>query len=126
MQPGDKASIFKRATSSQPGQRPSTQASPLNQPCNHREACSVKKRENEETGPLLSARPLPETKEVFTMRRHHSLLGIALFIFLVWLAFVVVFHALGWIIHLLWIFIVIAIIWWLLVVVFGVGRRRRW
>jgi hypothetical protein len=60
------------------------------------------------------------------MRRHHSLLGIALFIFLVWLAFVVVFHALGWIIHLLWIFIVIAFIWWLLTVVFGMGRRRRW
>lgn len=75
--------------------------------------------------PLFRAWPLCEAKEVFVMR-HHSLLGIALFIFLVWLAFVVVFHVLGWLIHLLWIFIVIAIIWWLFAVLFGVGRRRRW
>jgi hypothetical protein len=58
-----------------------------------------------------------------TMR--HSFLGIALVIFLVWLVLVLLGQALGWIIHLLWIFIVLALIWWLLTAVFGRGRRRR-
>jgi hypothetical protein len=58
--------------------------------------------------------------------RHHSLLGIALFIFVVWLVAVIVIHALSWIFHLLWIFIVIAVIWWLVVVLTGRGRRRGW
>lgn len=55
----------------------------------------------------------------------HSFLGIALVIFLVWLVLVLLGQALGWIIHLLWIFIVLALIWWLLTAVFGRGRRRR-
>lgn len=58
--------------------------------------------------------------------RRHSLLGIALFIFLVWLALVVLGHILSWAIHLLWIVIVIALIWWLVRVIFGRGHRRTW
>jgi hypothetical protein len=58
--------------------------------------------------------------------RHHSLLGIALFIFLIWAALYVLFHVLSWVIHLLWIIIIIAFIWWLLTVIFGLGRRPRW
>ncbi len=57
--------------------------------------------------------------------RHHSLLGIAIFVFLIWLAFVVVVHVVGWLIHLLWIIIVVALIWWLFHVLFG-SRRARW
>ena len=56
--------------------------------------------------------------------RHHSLLGIALTVFVIWFAFVFVGHVLGWAIHLLWILIVIALVWWLLRAVFGFGRRR--
>ena len=56
----------------------------------------------------------------------HSFLGIALVIFLVWLVLVLLGQALGWIIHLLWIFIVLALIWWLLTAVFGRRRRRMW
>lgn len=56
----------------------------------------------------------------------HSFLGIALVIFLVWLALALLGQALGWIIHLLWIFIVLALIWWLLTAVFGRRRRRMW
>jgi hypothetical protein len=58
--------------------------------------------------------------------RHHSLLGIALFILAVWVVLYVLFHVLSWVIHLLWIVIVIAFIWWLFTVVFGRGRRRGW
>ena len=58
--------------------------------------------------------------------RRHSLLGIALFIFVVWLAIVVVGHVLSWIFNLLWILILIALIWWLFTVLFGRGRRRGW
>lgn len=58
--------------------------------------------------------------------RHHSLLGIALFIFLVWLAFVVVGHLLSWLFNLLWIVIIIAFVWWLVMVISGRGRRRGW
>jgi hypothetical protein len=53
------------------------------------------------------------------------LLGIAIFVFLIWLAFVVVVHVVGWLIHLLWIIIVVALIWWLFHVLFG-SRRARW
>lgn len=56
------------------------------------------------------------------MQRHHSLLGIALVVLLVWLFFVVVAHVIGWLIHLLWIVIIIAVIWWLIA---HLGRRRR-
>lgn len=56
----------------------------------------------------------------------HSFLGIALVIFLVWLALALLGQALGWVIHLLWIFIVLALIWWLLTAVFGRRRRRMW
>ncbi len=59
------------------------------------------------------------------MRRHHSLLGIALFIFIIWLAFVVVGHILSWLFNLLWIFIAIALVWWLFMVFFG-RRRQQW
>ena len=55
----------------------------------------------------------------------HSFLGIALVIFLVWLVLVLLGQALGWIIHLLWIFIVLAVIWWLLTAIFGRGQRKR-
>ena len=58
--------------------------------------------------------------------RHHSLLGIALFILLVWLVFVVVTNILGGFFHLLWILIVIAFIWWLVTMVSRRGRRRGW
>jgi|GEM_PF-1211635 len=57
------------------------------------------------------------------MQRHHSLLGIALVIFVVWLLLTFVGDVLGGFIHLLWIIIVIALVLWLLRVVFG-GRRR--
>jgi Ca2+/Na+ antiporter len=60
------------------------------------------------------------------MRRHHSFLGIALFIFLVWLALVVVGHILSWLINLLWILIVIAFIWWLVRVFSGRRSHRDW
>ena len=60
------------------------------------------------------------------MQRHHSLLGIALAIFLIWLLFVVVVHVIGWLIHLLWIVIVIALVLWLLRVIFGGRRRQGW
>lgn len=62
-------------------------------------------------------------KGIDSMR--HSFLGIALVIFFVWLALALLGQALGWIIHLLWIFIVLALIWWLLTAIFGRGRRRR-
>lgn len=58
--------------------------------------------------------------------RHHSLLGIALFILLIWLVFVVVTNILGGFFHLLWILIVIAFIWWLVTMVTRRGRRPRW
>ncbi|HEY7348245.1 MAG TPA: hypothetical protein VH599_07970 [Ktedonobacterales bacterium] len=58
--------------------------------------------------------------------RHHSFLGIALFIFVIWLLLSVVGHLFGSLIHLLWIVIVIAFIWWLITAVFGRGRRRGW
>lgn len=58
--------------------------------------------------------------------RHHSLLGIALFILLVWLVFVVITNILGGFFHLLWILIVIAFIWWLVTLVTRRGRRRGW
>jgi hypothetical protein len=58
------------------------------------------------------------------MQKHHSLLGIALTVLVVWFAFVFVGHVFGWAIHLLWIIIVIAFVWWLLRAVFGFGRRR--
>ncbi|HLV97460.1 MAG TPA: hypothetical protein VKT82_02180 [Ktedonobacterales bacterium] len=57
--------------------------------------------------------------------RHHSLLGIAVLVFLIWLAFVVLIHVVGWVIHLLWIIILVAFIWWLFRVLFG-SRRARW
>lgn len=58
--------------------------------------------------------------------RHHSLLGIALLIFLVWLVFVIITNILGGFFHLLWILIVIAFIWWLVTMVSRRGRRRGW
>jgi hypothetical protein len=58
--------------------------------------------------------------------RRHSLLGIALVIFLIWLFLVVVSHILGWLFNLLWIVIVIALILWLFRVIFGRRRRQQW
>ncbi len=52
----------------------------------------------------------------------HSLLGIALVIFIVWLVLVVVAHVGGTLLNLLWILILIALIWWL--ISFFTGRRR--
>lgn len=57
--------------------------------------------------------------------RHHGCLGIALFFFLVWLAFVVVVHVVSWSIHLLWIIIIVAFVWWLIRVLTGGSRRAR-
>lgn len=51
----------------------------------------------------------------------HLLLGIAVVIFIVWVALVLVGHV-GGLVNLLWILIVIALIWWL--VSFFAGRRR--
>ena len=59
------------------------------------------------------------------MQKHHSLLGIALVIFLVWLFIVVIGHVVTFFIHLLWILIIIAVIWWL-VVHLGKRRRQQW
>lgn len=51
----------------------------------------------------------------------HSLLGVALVIFLVWLVLVAFVHVAGWAVNLLWIIILVAAIWWL--VSFFSGRR---
>jgi hypothetical protein len=53
----------------------------------------------------------------------HTLLGIALVIFVVWLLLVVVGHIGGFLINLLWILILVALVWWLLSFVTGRGRR---
>ncbi len=54
----------------------------------------------------------------------HTLLLVALAIFIIWLILFAVVHVVGWGIHLLWILIVIALIWWLVRSVSGRGRRR--
>ena len=53
----------------------------------------------------------------------HSLLAIAVVIFVIWLLLVVVGHAGGFLINLLWILILIALVVW--VVNFFMGRGRR-
>ncbi len=60
------------------------------------------------------------------MQRHHSLLGIALVIFLVWVFFVFISRVVVWFIHILLIVAVIALILWLLRVIFGGRRRQQW
>ena len=52
----------------------------------------------------------------------HTLLGIALVIFIVWVFLALVGHVGGALVNLLWILILIALIWWL--VSFISGRRR--
>jgi Fe2+ transport system protein B len=52
----------------------------------------------------------------------HTLLGIAVIVFIVWLLLVVVGHVGGFLINLLWILILVALIWWL--VNFFSGRHR--
>lgn len=52
----------------------------------------------------------------------HTLLGIALVVFIVWLVLVAAVHVAGWGIHLLWILIILALIWWAFR--FLTGRRR--
>jgi Fe2+ transport system protein B len=52
----------------------------------------------------------------------HTLLGIAVVIFIVWILLVLVGHIGGALVNLLWILILIALIWWL--VSFFSGRRR--
>ena len=51
----------------------------------------------------------------------HSLLGVAVVIFLVWLVLVAFVHMTGWAVNLLWLIILVAAIWWL--VSFFSGRR---
>ena len=52
----------------------------------------------------------------------HTLLGIAVVIFVVWLLLVIVGHVGGALINLLWILIVIALVWWLISFLTGRGR----
>ena len=54
----------------------------------------------------------------------HTLLGIAVVIFVVWLILVLVGHVGGALINLLWILILIALIWWLVSFISGRGRRH--
>lgn len=51
----------------------------------------------------------------------HTLLGIAVVIFIVWVLLVLVGHIGGALVNLLWILILIALIWWL--ISFISGRR---
>jgi hypothetical protein len=53
----------------------------------------------------------------------HTLLGIAVVIFVVWLILVLVGHVGGALINLLWILILIALVWWLVSFISGRGRR---
>ncbi len=53
----------------------------------------------------------------------HTLLGVALVIFIVWLILIAAVHVGGWAVHLLWILILVALIWWAVSTIFG-GRRR--
>ena len=52
----------------------------------------------------------------------HTLLGIAVVVFIVWLLLVVVGHIGGALINLLWILILVALVWWLISLF--TGRRR--
>lgn len=53
----------------------------------------------------------------------HTLLVIALAIFIIWLILFAVVHVVGWGIHLLWILILLALVWWLVSAVPGRGRH---
>jgi len=53
----------------------------------------------------------------------HTLLGIAVVIFIVWILLVLVGHVGGALINLLWILIIVALVWWLLSFFMGRGRR---
>ena len=53
----------------------------------------------------------------------HTLLGIAVVVFVVWLLLVLVGHVGGALINLLWILILVALVWWL--ISFFTGRSRR-
>jgi hypothetical protein len=53
----------------------------------------------------------------------HTLLVIALAIFIIWLVLVAAVHVAAWGIHLLWILILVALIWWAFS--FLSGRRGR-
>lgn len=53
----------------------------------------------------------------------HTLLGIAVVIFIIWILLVLVGHIGGALVNLLWILILIALIWWL--VSLFTGRRGR-
>lgn len=52
----------------------------------------------------------------------HTLLVIALAIFIIWLVLVAAVHVAAWGIHLLWILIILALIWWAFS--YLTGRRR--
>jgi hypothetical protein len=52
----------------------------------------------------------------------HTLLVIALAIFIIWLVLVAAAHVAAWGIHLLWILILVALVWWAFR--FFSGRRR--
>jgi hypothetical protein len=52
----------------------------------------------------------------------HTLLVIALAIFVIWLVLFAVVHVVGWGIHLLWILILAALVWWLVKAVAGRSR----
>ncbi len=71
----------------------------------------------------MSAGALPDRarskkKEDYMM---HTLLGIALVVFVVWLLLTLVGQG-GFLINLLWILILVALVWWVLS--FLTGRRR--
>lgn len=53
----------------------------------------------------------------------HTLLGIAVVIFIVWILLVLIGHVGGFLINLLWILIIVALVWWLLSFFMGRGRR---
>ena len=53
----------------------------------------------------------------------HTLLGIAVVVFVVWIILVLVAHVGGSLINLLWILILVALIWWLISFISGRGRR---
>lgn len=53
----------------------------------------------------------------------HTLLGIAVVIFVIWLILVVVAHVGGALLNLLWILILVALVWWLISFLSGRGRH---
>ena len=53
----------------------------------------------------------------------HTLLGIAVVVFIIWLLLMVVGHVGGALLNLLWILIVVALVWWAISFFAGRGRK---